>query len=160
MIGSLAGCATPAGRVRNHAAAFGRLSPADQRLVLRGRVRPGLGQEAVVIAWGHPDDRYEAASPGGSKEKTSREVWVYRRQLTTYAPIGSYDQWPPGSRRVPLGVGLLESPGFGFGGSGYEGWLLYHPRVVYTESYIRRAVFVDGALKSYQQIYGESPPLP
>ena len=160
MIGSLVGCATPAGRAHRQAAAFGRLSPADRRLVLRGRVRPGLGQDAVVIAWGRPDEKYEAAGRGGSKETSSREVWIYRRQLTVYAPIGSYDQWPPGSRLVPPGVGLLESPGFGFGGSGDEGWLLYHPRVVYTDSYIRRVVFVDGKLKNYQQTYGEVPPLP
>ena len=150
----------PACRAHDPAAAFSRLSPTDQRLVLRGNVRPGLGQDAVAIAWGPPNDKYDVGGSGSGKEKASREVWVYRRQLTTYAPIGSYDQWPPGSRRAPQGTGLLSSPGFGFGGSGYEGWLLYHPRLIYTDSYIRRAVFVNGKLESYRQSYGEFPPLP
>ena len=160
MIVGLVGCATPARRARENAAVFGRLSPVDQRLVLHGHVRKGLAQDAVVIAWGQPDEKFAMGGSDRSKEKTAREVWVYRRHLATYAPIGSYDQWPVGSCRVPAGMGLVASPGFGFGGSGYEGWLLYHPRLIPTDSYVRRAVFVNGKLESYAQVYGESPPLP
>ena len=160
LAGLVAGCASPARRAHDNPAAFGRLSPADQRLVLRGHVHAGLGRDAVLIAWGKPNDRYDAAGVAGSKEKSSREIWIYRRDLTTYGPLGSYDQWQPGNDRFPRSSGLLFGPGFGFGGSGYEGFLLYHPRVRYTDTFIRRAVFVNGKLDSYQLWHGELPPLP
>ena len=79
---------------------------------------------------------------------------------TSRRRIGSYDQWQPGNSLTPPGTPLFYCPGFGFGGSGYEGWLLYQPRVQYTDSYVRRAAFVNGKLDSFQTWYGESPPLP
>ena len=156
----VAGCASPARRAHDNPAAFGKLSPADRKLVLHGHVHAGLGRDAVLIAWGKPNERYDVAGGASSKEKPPREVWIYRRDLTTYGPIGSYDQWQPGTSRFPLTAGPLFGPGFGYGGSGYEGFLLYHPRVRYTDVFFRRAVFVDGKLDSCQLWHGKLPPLP
>ncbi len=160
-LSGVAGCVTPARRARENAVAFGRLSPGDRQLVLHGRVRVGLDREAVLIAWGSPDQKHDTGPAGDGKEKRAgTEIWTYRHQLTIHAPIGSYDQWQPGNSLTPPGTPLLSSPGYGFGGSGYEGWLLYQPRVQYTDSYVRRAAFVDGKLDSFQTWYGELPPLP
>ena len=69
----LAGCsATPAARAQEKAAAFGRLSPADQRLVLSGNVRPGLDRTAVYIAWGGPSQT-QAAGPA----EGPWDAWLY-----------------------------------------------------------------------------------
>ena len=71
----LAGCsATPTARAREKAAAFGQLSPEDQRLVLSGKVRPGLDRTAVYIAWGAPSQD-EGANPAAGPW----DAWLYTR---------------------------------------------------------------------------------
>ena len=115
----LAGCATPTHRARENAGAFRKLSPADQALVRHGRVRPGLSKEAVYIAWGSPDWHFE-----DGKGKQARETWIYERQLSTYAPLGSYDQVYASS--VDLYAprsGYGTAPGFGNGRFGNQGFL-------------------------------------
>ena len=154
----MTGCTTPAKRAREHSAAFGKLAPADQRLVLCGRVRQGLAREAVLIAWGVPDLKNEAGSLKDGKERAAVEIWTYRQQVTTHAAIASYDQWQPGNTLVAPGMLRFTARGYGFGGIGYEGWLLGRPRIQYTDSYVRRAAFVNGKLDSFKTWYGEYPP--
>ncbi len=158
---TLAGCASPAKRAREHPAAYARLTPVGQRLVLRGHLQIGMDREAVLIAWGEPDQKEVVGSPPNGKERRATvETWVYRHQAATHAPIGSYDQWRPGGSLVPPGTPRFLGPGYGFGNIGNEGLLLYHPRVQFTESCVRRARFVDGKLDSFGTWYGEYPPLP
>ena len=76
----LGGCETPLARAHDHPAAFGKLSAADQRLVLFGEVHPGMSADAVYIAWGGPDEK---RTTGSGKE--AAESWLYHRQLTVKA---------------------------------------------------------------------------
>ena len=141
LIGALAGCATPARRATQNPAAFHKLSPSDQRLVLKGKIRPGLDRDAVFIAWGAPDWKLE-----GGKGNEECESWIYYRELTTYLPISSYG--------TQLGVDFLE-PRFELGLSAYgpdapgSDGSLYSPHVMISDVRLKRADFRDGRLHNY-----------
>jgi hypothetical protein len=51
----LAGCSTPATRIKANPEAFARLTPQQQALVQVGQITLGFDQEAVKLALGDPD---------------------------------------------------------------------------------------------------------
>ena len=139
------GCMTTRHRAGERSAAFGKLSHDDQRLVLRRRVHTGMTRDAVYIAWGRPD---RTISDGQSKQ--ARETWIYERQITVYAPMGSYDQVPfPPTGMYGLASGYGVSPGFGFGGVPNTGFP-YPPRIDVADVIVKRADFVDGRLVRHE----------
>ena len=138
-------CETPRTRARLHPGAFAKLPAADQRLVLAGKVRDGMNTDAVYIAWGDPDEK--RASADG---KDSSESWRYHRQITVKAPLGSFDQWSVGNRVFGVAVPLAASPGFGFGGIGNEGELLYQPHLQIADELVREADFRNGRLQRHR----------
>ncbi len=69
---SLTSCTTIESRIAENQDAFHRLSPADQAAVQQGKIREGLPQFAVYIAWGPPSGRI----PGRFKGSIV-ETWVY-----------------------------------------------------------------------------------
>ena len=142
---ALTGCSTPASRSHEHAAAFGKLSPGDQRLVRHGHIRPGMSEEAVYIAWGEPD----AKTAGGDGGKSATETWVYRQRVTLQEPINSYAFNGPyhGFGDDYAGQGFL-SP-YAYGGIGYEGVLRYQPRVRSLDA-VRIAEFKGGQVDRYK----------
>jgi hypothetical protein len=112
----LAGCTTIDTRVQEKAAVFQRLSPADQQLVLQGKIREGLPMDAVYIAWGPPSERI----PGRYNGRTV-ETWVYYATAAgDYTPYPFYYGYPYG-----YGVGY----GFYGGRRGrlHRGGLFYDP---------------------------------
>ena len=95
----LAGCSTPATRIRDNPAMFGALPPADQPLVQRGVVREGMSQDAVFLAWGPPDAvRRLRLAP-----TRLRETWIYIGTDFVPVPGYRYDYLPTrhGRYRVP-----------------------------------------------------------
>ncbi len=68
----LSGCFTPQTRARERSAALRQLSPADQQLVLSGRIREGLNKDAVYIAWGAP-----SRTPVYHLRQRSFDFWFY-----------------------------------------------------------------------------------
>ena len=138
----LAGCETPGTRAQDRPAAFGKLSPDDQRTVLAGEVHPGMTADAVYIAWGAPDEKQMT---GTGKE--AAESWLYRRQLTVKAPLGSFDQWSSGQSVFGMTVPLAAGAGFGFGGIGNEGVLLYQPHLQIADATVKEADFRDGKVE-------------
>jgi len=68
----LAGCSTPASRIRSSPDAFARLNPDEQALVKAGRIAVGFDMEAVTLALGAPDRKVTYTSAGGRFE-----VWHY-----------------------------------------------------------------------------------
>ena len=142
----LTGCSTPGSRARENAAVWHRLSTADQRLVLRGQIRPGLSQAAVYIAWGQPDEKTVA---GGGK--TPSETWIYRQRVTINEPMNSYYYYGPshGFGGGDPGRGFL--PAYAYGGVGYEGVLRYQPHVRSLDS-VRFAEFSGGKLDRYKGV--------
>lgn len=68
----VAGCSTVSSRIKENPAAFQSLSPSDQALIQQGRIRGGMSQEAVYLAWGRPDQK-----ASGMMHNTATETWVY-----------------------------------------------------------------------------------
>ena len=119
----LTGCSTPRKRAHQHASAFHRLSPVDQVLVLHGRVRPGLSQDGVYIAWGEPDQK--TVNQGG-KDGASTETWIYRQRVTITEPQNSYEYFGPHQGYGDL---LPTPPPRSGGGSGNEALQWFQPHV-------------------------------
>jgi hypothetical protein len=68
----LSGCTTLETRIQERPAAYQALSPSDQALVQQGKIREGMSQDAVYIAWGPPSHRL----PGRNRGRIV-ETWVY-----------------------------------------------------------------------------------
>ena len=136
----LTGCATPGRRARQNPAAFHRLSPSDQKLVLHGKIRPGLDKEAVFIAWGKPDWKLQ-----GGKGEEECESWIYYRETTVYEPFSSEDAYSPFLQpRFSLGLRTYDLSG-GLPSDGF----LYPPRVRIADIRFKRADFRSGRLHNY-----------
>src|SRR5436190_17811037 len=75
----LAGCSTVESRISDHPEIYGSLSPSDQALVQQGRIRAGMSQDAVWLAWGSPEQKYAGAMRG-----RQTETWVYVTYETAY----------------------------------------------------------------------------
>jgi hypothetical protein len=76
LAGFLTGCATPStvqSRIQERNAAYNSLAPDVQQLVTEGRIRAGMSEDAVYIAWGKPDQVLQSGDQRG--EFTT---WVYR----------------------------------------------------------------------------------
>jgi hypothetical protein len=83
------GCvpSTPQARIQQSPALYSALAAKDQRLVQQGEIAKGMSQDAVFLAWGSPNMRYE----GFQKGKTS-ERWDYAGSYPVYSNTyyGSY----------------------------------------------------------------------
>ena len=84
----LAACSTPQKRAEERPEAFGRLSKADQALVLNGEVREGLDADSVYVALGRPSRKAR-----GSENGVEVERWIYSRVISEpvrYQTLGHY----------------------------------------------------------------------
>ena len=79
------------------------LSGRDQALVNEGRIREGMSENAVWLAWGAPDERLAGRSHG-----QSAETWIYVSTTAVYDPYPRF--------------------GLGFGGGFYGGGGLFRHR--------------------------------
>jgi hypothetical protein len=68
----LSGCTTTETRIKERPAAYSALSPSDQALVQQGKIREGMSQDAVYIAWGPPSYRVPGRNRGHIVE-----TWIY-----------------------------------------------------------------------------------
>ena len=148
----LTSCSTTESRISENAGLFHSLSPSDQALVSQGKIRAGMSQNAVWLAWGSPEQKAE-----GNMRGRATETWIYVQSTT--APYGAYN-YPY------YGYG-----GFGYGGFGYGGVIRshYHGRFVFfgdpfydpffysyfppTISYPYKTVtFANGRVMSFQYL--------
>ncbi|MDP9097388.1 MAG: hypothetical protein M3N48_00130, partial [Verrucomicrobiota bacterium] len=60
----LPGCSTTETRISDHPEIFQTLSPRDQELVKAGKIREGMSQNAVWVAWGSPDQKATGVARG------------------------------------------------------------------------------------------------
>src|SRR4030088_2250168 len=60
----LTSCNTTESRISKHPEIFQRLSPRDQALVSQGKIREGMTQDAVWLAWGSPDQKATGTARG------------------------------------------------------------------------------------------------
>ena len=111
--GALSGCSTVESRISDHPEIYNSISPNDQALVREGRVRSGMPQNAVWLAWGSPDQKF-----AGNMRGRETETWVYvRYQPAPYGygyprygyPYGPYYGF--GFTRVGVGAGAFHHHG-------------------------------------------------
>jgi hypothetical protein len=85
---TLTSCSTTESRISDHPEIFNTLSPADQALAREGKIRAGMSQNAVWLAWGAADEKI-----GGAMRGRTTETWVYITYETAYRygyPRGPY----------------------------------------------------------------------
>ncbi|MBV9657141.1 MAG: hypothetical protein JO295_03420 [Verrucomicrobia bacterium] len=148
----LSACAnTQQSRAKDRPAAFKRLSPGDQQLVLNGQLRDGLDKDAVYIAWGAPDRVFEGRHSGHPFES-----WVYLTQRTAVVNTGPF-YYGPYLGLYP-GVGYVRGGrrGFAYFGGYYDPAFLYGPQFATTLVPYKKAVFVDGRLQTFEVLRNDS----
>ncbi|MEP7016311.1 MAG: hypothetical protein ABI925_12790 [Verrucomicrobiota bacterium] len=69
---TLTSCSTVESRVSDHPEIYNTLSPGDQALVREGKIRAGMSENAVWMAWGAPEQKF-----GGNMKGRTTETWVY-----------------------------------------------------------------------------------
>lgn len=113
----LASCSTTGTRISGHPELYQRLSPTDQTLVSQGRIREGMSENAVWLAWGAPDQRFAGRSRG-----QSAQTWLYTSSYDPYPRYGGFG-----------GYGYGGFGGYGYGGFGGYGGGYYrrHGRIRY-----------------------------
>ncbi|MEN3369066.1 MAG: hypothetical protein V7609_1209 [Verrucomicrobiota bacterium] len=83
----LAGCSTTETRISAHPEIYNGLSASDRALVAEGKIRNGMSQNAVFLAWGSPDAKTSSVVLG-----RPAETWVYTAIASSPYPYG----WGPG----------------------------------------------------------------
>ena len=112
----LTGCSTTESRISEHPDIYNSLSPRDQALVREGKIRAGMSERAVWLAWGSPDQKAV-----GDMRGRATETWIYVQSTTA----------PYGSTYYPYGYGR-----FGYGGFGAVGVVRPHRHHHHGRSFI------------------------
>ena len=86
----LTSCSTTETRISDHPEIFQTLSPRDQELVRQGKIREGMSQNAVWLAWGTPDQKATGTARGHAVETWIYNDYVYEhaRYPYPYGPFG------------------------------------------------------------------------
>jgi len=133
----LAGCATPATRIRSNPEAFTRLNPDQQALIKAGQVGIGMDMSAVTLAVGKPDRVKVQTDADGQ-----RFIWRYVDNRYGYGGY-PYWGWGGGWRHGGWGGGYY---GHGYWGGGAHA---YGP----SQDVDRlRIVFKNGVVSSIEQV--------
>lgn len=123
----LASCAsTPDSRIARAPEVFQSLSPEDQALVREGRLRPGMTEDAVLLAMGRPSTILESVD----KNTPTGRVWLYTGTRPVFVDPGPF---------VPM-----------HGPYRYRRWDDPTPVVAYTRFISARLDFIDGKLVRWQ----------
>ena len=87
--------ATPASRIQANPVIFNALPEQHRQLVQQGLICQGMGQDAVLLAWGRPDTR----AAGQMKDGSPCERWEYdtlQPVTTVHTGFGGwYGGWGP-----------------------------------------------------------------
>lgn len=130
-----ASCApsTPQSRIAKSPETFATLNKKQQSLVQQGQLGTGMSPNAVLLAWGSPDRRFE-----GSQNSKRTERWDYSTLRPVY-PIGHYG-YGYGSYYGPYGRHIHS--GFGYVG----------PEVAYLPERTASVWFVNDRVDSWERV--------
>ncbi len=123
----LASCAsTPDSRIARSPEVFQSLTPEDQTLVREGRLRPGMTEDAVLLAMGRPSTILESVD----KNTPDGRVWLYTSTRPVFIDPGPF---------VPM-----------HGPYRYRRWDDPTPVVAHTRVVSARLEFIGGKLVRWQ----------
>jgi len=112
---ALAGCASPATRIRANPELFATITPADQELIKQGKIALGFTPDMVRLALGRPDVVSQRTDASGTSE-----IWRWQNfddNDSTFVFAGSWG-WGGGWGGVPGrswgGWGGWNSPAWGW----------------------------------------------
>ncbi len=139
VIASLFFCAcapsTPQSRIAKNPGQFAALTAKQKNLVQQGKIAPGMPPDAVLLAWGAPDRRYE-----GSIASKPTERWDYIASAPITGPGYFYGGY-----------------GFGYGRyapyyQGFPGWgYAIGPEIVYVPDRLASVWFVNQLVDSWER---------
>ncbi|MGL5017612.1 MAG: hypothetical protein ACRDBP_05730 [Luteolibacter sp.] len=135
----LAACApsTPQARIAAHPEKFASLGTQEQSLVTQGQIAPGMSTDAVWLAWGSPDRRFD-----GSRDSRMTERWDYATTVPVHTPMFMNGAWGSGCGRFgPHGRRSFYGGGFGFG-----------PDITYIPQRVASVWFVDRRVDSWERL--------
>ncbi len=128
---------TPQARIARYPEKFNALSRKEQNLVQQGRIAQGMSPDAVVLAWGFPDQQFE-----GSRNSKQTKRWDYASTVPVYSPAFAYGSYGYGYGRYgPYRNYGYFGPGPGFG-----------PEVAYLPYRVASVWFVDNAVDSWERV--------
>jgi hypothetical protein len=144
----LSGCSTVSSRINENRADFDRLSPADRALVSEGKIRGGMSQEAVYIAWGRPEQKAV-----GAMRNVPTETWLY--VITTAVPPYGYGYGGFYGGFGGAGLGYFGRRGhFRFYGSFYDPFYdpFYYPFPATISQPVKTVSFQRGRVIAFQYL--------
>ena len=92
----LAGCSTPAARIKDNPQAFARLNPDQQTLVKAGQVGIGMDMSAVELAMGKPDLITVRTNTEGQTQVWHYVDYAYYTYNGGFYYSGPYNNWGRG----------------------------------------------------------------
>lgn len=133
---ALSACApsTPQARIEKFPEKFAALSKKEQGLVQQGQIAPGMSPDAVLLAWGFPNQRFE-----GSRNSKMTERWDYSTTVPVYN--SAYALGPYGARYGRYGP--YWQRGYSFGDA---------PEIAYIPYRVASAWFVDDRLDAWERV--------
>lgn len=131
---------TPQARIEKNPAAFASLSKKHQELVKQGQITDGMTQDAVVLAWGAPEQRFQ-----GSQNSKTTERWDYVGSRPVYT-----NQFYGGFGR---GYGSCGPYGrYGRRGFYDYGYLGFGPEVAYVPYRVASVWFLNQRVDSWERL--------
>lgn len=127
---------TPQARIQKYPEKFAALDPREQALVQQGQIDRQMSMDAVILAWGPPDRRFE-----GSKDSKMTERWDYIGIFPVYSPP-AYPFGVYGYRGYGRYRGYCE-PGFAVGLS---------PEIDYVPYRAASVWFIDQRVDSWERL--------
>lgn len=132
-----AACApsTPQARIQKYPEKFAALGKQEQALVEQGQIAPGMSTDAVLLAWGFPDRRFE-----GSSNSKMTERWDYATAVPVYSPSFVYGTYGYGN------YGPYCRRGY------YGGGFAFGPEITYLPQRVASVWFVDRRVDSWERL--------
>lgn len=125
---------TPQGRIQKYPEKFAALGKQEQALVAQGQIAPGMSTDAVVLAWGFPDRRFE-----GSRNSQTTERWDYATAVPVHNPAFVHGIHGFGCGRY--GRRGIHGAAFAFG-----------PEITYLPQRVASVWFIDRRVDSWERL--------
>jgi hypothetical protein len=128
---------TPQARIEKYPEKFAALDKREQSLVAQGQIDRGMSGDAVMLAWGFPEQRFE-----GSSNSQLTERWDYATSVPVQTTGFVYGPYGFGNGRLgPRGRWVHPGAGIGLG-----------PEIIYIPRRVASVWFIDKRVDSWERL--------